>query len=75
MKGFDNQTEAYAAPEEVFLNLQKSIPEVEISVKTNETLVRQVIEIAKKDPSLYRPNVLFLMIDQLSRQHFFRKMP
>jgi hypothetical protein len=32
-------------------------------------------EIQSKNPKLKRPNVLILMLDSLSRQHFFRKLP
>lgn len=32
-------------------------------------------KVQKKNPSLKRPNVLILMLDSLSRQHFFRKLP
>jgi len=32
-------------------------------------------ELAKKKPDLKRPNMLVLIIDSLSRAHFFRKMP
>lgn len=52
-----------------------SRPELKININRNESLVERMNEIIKKNPGLKRPNVLVLMIDSLSRQHFFRKMP
>jgi len=53
----------------------KNRPEVKFNIVRNETLVLEMKELAKKKPDLKRPNMLVLIIDSLSRAHFFRKMP
>lgn len=60
---------------EVFLDLTADYPTVKIDVKYNQTLADQAKQVRTKEPGLARPNVLFILIDSLSRQHFFRKMP
>ena len=53
----------------------KERPEIAFNIVRNETLVQEMKERAKKKPKLKRPNMLVLIIDSLSRPHFFRKMP
>lgn len=61
---------------EFFLDFTEgSSPKVVFNIKRNDLAVKRVQKIREQDPNAKRPNVLFLMIDSLSRQHFFRKMP
>ena len=51
-------------------------PNMRFKIKRDENLVSKMKDVMKKsNPNMHRPNVLVLMIDSLSRQHFFRKMP
>ena len=67
--------EIKSSEKEVFINVTDSIPKIIIDVKRNESAVKRAKDIIAKDSTLSRPNVLFLLIDSLSREHFFRKMP
>lgn len=62
------------SPSEAFIDFTEDAPKIRFNIKRNETLVANVKQIAKDNPSLLRPNVLFILIDSLSRQHFFRKL-
>jgi len=68
------KAEASTAPEEVFLDITTPTPSVVIDVKRNESIIKQAIELRNVEKELKRPNVLFLLVDSVSRQHFFRKM-
>lgn len=60
---------------EVFIDLSTETPKIVIDIQRNETLIEKMKEVIKKENQLkYRPNVLFIMLDSISRQHFFRKM-
>lgn len=76
MKPYESLSEA---PEEYhsFLDFTKNYnrPEIIFRVSRNETLISQMKQVRAKNAKLKRPNVLILMIDSLSRPHFFRKMP
>lgn len=76
LKAFNSLSEA---PDQYhsFLDFTKDYrsPQIVIRIKRNETLIEKMKQIRAKNPQLKRPNVLLLMIDSLSRPHFFRKMP
>ena len=50
-------------------------PVLRFRIKRNEELLAQRRKIIASSSALSRPNVLVVMLDSLSRQHFFRKMP
>lgn len=73
MKEIKSQKEIKTVPEEVFIDLSSGYPLVKIDVKRNETLVKENKKIIEKE-NMQRPNVLMIILDSMSRQHFFRKM-
>lgn len=60
-----------------YLNLEDPMkPKLEINITRDEGMIAKKKELMKNNKELKkRPNVLVLLIDSLSRQHFFRKMP
>ena len=51
-------------------------PRMRFKIQRDENLVQKMKDVMKKsNPKMHRPNVLVLMIDSISRQHFFRKLP
>jgi len=66
-----NETEVY-----IDFSKEDSYPEVVISLKKNETLIKERTEKAEmhKNQTLFK-NVIFIYLDALSRNHFRRKLP
>jgi hypothetical protein len=50
-------------------------PKIVVKIKRDEELIQKMEAIRNLKPDMKRPNILVLMIDSISRQHFFRKMP
>ena len=50
-------------------------PTLRFQIKRNEQLLAERRKIIAASSTINRPDVLVVMLDSLSRQHFFRKMP
>lgn len=77
MKKIESLASATAADFHTFLDFTESQyrPKMKFQIQRNETLVKKMKKLQGKNKKLKRPNVLILMLDSLSRQHFFRKLP
>jgi Protein of unknown function (DUF229) len=71
-----DKSDIRSSDKEVFLDFTDSeVPTVLFDIKRNDQALKRVQKMKEQVADMQRPNILFIMIDSLSRQHFFRKMP